>query len=120
MDKAFGSQAGEISSRAVAVSAYLFIEELYVNDNREIILQFVEFYSKLLNAIREQMTRLRKFEPAINTVILDQFQKYILQASVESYSIRRRHKFLKTAFDYYNRHSKKIISDAEKARLFAK
>lgn len=119
MDKAFGSQAGEISSRAVAVSAYLFVEEL-VKDNKKIIPQFVEFYLKLLNAIHEEMTKLRKFEPPSNTVVLDQFQKYILQASVESYSIRRRHKFLKTAFDYYNKHSNKIICDAEVTRLFAK
>ena len=120
MDKAFGSQAGEISSRAVAVSAYLFVEELYVTGNKKIIPQFVEFYLKLLNAIREEMTKLRKFEPPNNTVILDQFQKYILQASVESYSIKRRHKFLKTAFDYHNKHSNKIICDAEVTRLFAK
>ncbi len=120
MDKAFGSQAGEISSRAVAVSAYLFIEELHVKDNKKIILQFVKFYLKLLNAIHEEMTKLRKFEPPNNTVILDQFQKYILQASVESYSIKRRHKFLENAFDYYNKHNNKIIDDAEWTRLFAK
>jgi len=112
MDNAFGSQAGEISSRAVAVSVYLSIEGLYVTGKKKIIPQFVEFYLKLLNAIREEMTRLRKFEPPNNTVILDQFQKYILQASVEAYSIKRRHKFLETAFDYYNKHNNKIIGDA--------
>lgn len=120
MDKAFGSQAQEISSRAVAVSAYLFVEELYVKDNKKIIPQFVEFYLNLLNAVHEEMTKLRKFEPPNNTVILDQFQKYILQASVESYSIKRRHKFLETAFDYYDKHNNKIIDDAEWTRLFAK
>ena len=120
MDKAFGSQAREISSRAVAVSAYLFIEELYVKNNKKIILQFVKFYLKLLDAIRKEMTKLRNFQPPNNTVILDQFQKYILQASVESYSIKRRHKFLETAFDYYNKNSSKIICDAKDTKFFAK
>jgi hypothetical protein len=32
---------------------------------------------------------------------MDDFQKYVLQASVEPSSIRRRHKFLEEAFAYY-------------------
>jgi hypothetical protein len=38
---------------------------------------------------------------ALNLMILDQFQKYISQASVEPYSITRRQAFLEKAFEYY-------------------
>jgi hypothetical protein len=32
---------------------------------------------------------------------MEEFQKYILQASVEAYSIKRRHEYLRKAFNYY-------------------
>jgi len=106
MDDAFGSNATHISSRAVVISAYLFIEELIITGKEEHISVFVEFYLKLLSAIREDMANLKKYTAPRNPVILDQFQKYILQASVEEPSIKRRHKFLSVAFDYYRKNNK--------------
>jgi len=47
------------------------------------------------------MELLSKYEQPANSIIMEEFQKYILQASVEGYSIKRRHDFLKKAFDYY-------------------
>lgn len=101
MDKEFGKNAQIISSRAVAISAYLFIEDLYLDGKINIIPKFVEFFIKLLNEIDDNMELLRKYKRPENTTIMEEFQKYILQASVEAYSIRRRHEFLKRAFDYY-------------------
>lgn len=101
MDKEFGENAQIISSRAVAVSAYLFIEELYLNKRINLIPEFIEFFIKLLNEIDENMELLRKYKRPQNSTVMEEFQKYILQASVEPYAIRRRHEFLKRGFDYY-------------------
>ena len=111
MDNSFKSTALLISSRSVAVSAYLFVEELYTNKEISLIPQFSEFYAKLLNVIKKNMTLLSKYKKPSNTKVMDEFQKFNLQASVESYSIKRRHDFLKEAFDYYMnpKNKKKII-----------
>lgn len=101
MDQKFGLDAQSISSRAVAVSAYLFVESLYTNGKKSQISQFVKFYVGLLNAIKGSMELLREFTRPENTRVMEEFQKYILQASVEPYAIRRRHQFLETGFKYY-------------------
>lgn len=101
MDKNFGSDAEHISSRAVAVSAYLFVEDLYQNRKTSSISDFVKFYIKLLTEIKKNMELLSNYDKPKNTTIMEEFQKYILQASVEPYSIRRRNDFLKKAFQHY-------------------
>jgi len=101
MDKAFKKQGKLISSRAVAVTAYMFVEELYVNKKTNLIPIFAKFLISLLGEINHNMARLSKYEKPTNSVVMEEFQKYILQASVEGYSIKRRHEFLKKAFDYY-------------------
>lgn len=52
MDKGLGSTASVISSRAVAVSAYLFVEELHINQREDQVSQFCRFYVDLLNEIK--------------------------------------------------------------------
>lgn len=101
MDGGFGDRAEEISSRAVAVSAYLFVEELCQNKRSDTLSQFAEFYEKLLKEIKENLALLRKYDPPKNKVIIDEFQRYISQASVEKYSLKNRNEFLKKAFQYY-------------------
>jgi len=101
MDEAFEKKASIISSRAVAVSAYLFVEELYLNKELSAIQKFADFYCKLLNEIKENMDLLSQYEKPKNSIVMEEFQKFILQASVEGYSINRRHIFLKKAFNYY-------------------
>jgi hypothetical protein len=101
MDDAFGPSASNISSKAVAVSAYLFVESLYIQKDIELIPNFVVFYLGLLDEIRKNMEVVRKFKSAENGLVMEQFQKYILQASVEPSSIRRRNEFLKKAFAYF-------------------
>jgi hypothetical protein len=101
MEGHFGDKAESITSRAVAVSAYLFCEELHVQKKPSQIEEFAEFYVKLLDEIRENLGLLSKFKEPTNPGVLEAFQKYISQASVESYAIKRRHLFLESAFKYF-------------------
>jgi hypothetical protein len=101
MDRQFGERAGDISSRAIAVSAYLFVEDLYLKEEVDSVLSFVAFYIRLLNEIKNNLKLLSKFREPTNKAILEDFQKYISQASVEPYAIKRRHLFLEKAFDYF-------------------
>ncbi len=101
MDKVFGKAAALISSRAIAVSGYLFVEEVVNGGEANRILQFSQFYSKLLGEIKHNMDMLSNYERPRNSSLMEEFQKYVLQASVEGYSIKRRHEYLKKAFDYY-------------------
>ena len=100
-DKHFGGEASSISSRAVAVSAYLFVEGLSVHNESRLIPRFVEFFIALLAEIKNNLKLLRDFEKPANSTILEEFQKYISQASVEPYAIKRRDQFLERAFKHY-------------------
>jgi hypothetical protein len=102
MEKGFGDRAEVISSRAVAVSAFLFCEQLYVQKEVSQIGDFGEFYAKLLNEIKDNLKLLSKFMKPTNSTVLEEFQKYISKASVESYAIKRRNLFLERAFAYFN------------------
>ena len=101
MDRHFGEEARSISSRAVAVSAYLFVEGLYVQKKPRLIPDFVTFYVKLLDEIKNNLKLLSRFRERTNPTILEEFQKYISQASVEPYAIKRRNLFLEKAFEHY-------------------
>jgi hypothetical protein len=101
MDRHFDASGKAITSRAVAVSCYLFVEELYLEKKTGLVAEFSEFFVALLDAIKENLSFLTKFQRPENTLILDGFQKYVAQASVEPYAIRRRHEFLQKAFQYY-------------------
>lgn len=101
MDDTFGQNAQAISSRAVAVSAYLFTESLFVDRQVRLVPSFVNFYTRLLDAISEDMDLIASYQRPRNKVVLEEFQKYVLQASVEPYSISRRHTFLMRAFEYF-------------------
>lgn len=63
---------------------------------------FAEFYAKLLGEIKGNLKLLSKFKKPTNPTVLEEFQKYISQASVESYAIKRRNLFLERAFEYFN------------------
>jgi hypothetical protein len=100
-EKGFGQRAESISSRAIAVSAYLFCEQLYLQKRQSQIEEFAKFYEKLLHDIKQNLKQLTKFEKPTNTTILEEFQKYISQASVEPYAIKRRNLFLESAFEHF-------------------
>lgn len=101
MDENFGREARSISSRAVAVSAYLFAEGLYLDRKSRLIAEFAGFYVRLLEVIKSNLKLLSTFREPTNRSVLEDFQKYVSQASVEPYAIKRRNLFLEKAFDFY-------------------
>lgn len=101
MDNDFGQEAAAISSRAVAVSAYLFVENLVLGKKKSTIPKFASFYVALIREVQKNLKRLGKFLPPENTLVLEEFHKYISQASVEPYSVKRRQLFLERAFAHY-------------------
>ncbi len=101
MDKHFGEEARSISSRAVAVSAYLFVEGLYTQERADLVPNFVTFYIKLLGEIKSDLKLLSKYKRPTNPTILEEFQKHISQASVEPHAIESRDRFLAKAFHHY-------------------
>jgi len=101
MDGAFAEKASVITSRAVAVSAYLFVEGLHVQGRIALLPKFVQFYVKLLEEIGANIALLRDYEKPTNRTVLEGFQKHISQASVEPRAIRGRDQFLTRAFEYY-------------------
>ena len=103
MNRYFSERACLISSRAVAVSAYLFVERLVMERKKKLIPRFVKFYVKLLEELKHNLELLSEFERPTNTRILEEFQKHISQASVEPYAIKRRELFLDLAFKHYLR-----------------
>lgn len=64
-------------------------------------MRFAKFYLALLHEIKRNLKLLTDFLAPQNPTILEEFQKYISQASVEPYSVKRRHSFLERAFKYY-------------------
>ncbi len=112
MEQKFGKKANLLRSRAVVVSAYHFIEELIATKRGGEVQCFVEFYLKLLEDIKIQLSKINKgeFEKVNNSYILSNFQTYISQASVEPYSLKNRHEFLKEAFEFYKKRGEIISS----------
>ncbi len=98
MEKHFGEGAESVSSRAVAVSAYLFCEQLHVQKRTSELEDFGRFYVKLLDEIKINLKLLSAYKEPTNPAVLEGFQKYISQASVESYAMKRRNIFLERAF----------------------
>jgi hypothetical protein len=101
MEKHFGERAESVSSRAVAVSAYLFCEQLHAQKRTSEMEDFARFYVTLLGEIKENLKLLARFKEPTNPGLLDGFQKYISQASVESYAIKRRNLFIEGAFERF-------------------
>lgn len=113
MDSGFKNEAKNISSRAVAVSAYMFVETLYLASKTDLVTKFAKFYLKLLEKIRQNSKTLNKYDTIPNRLIMENFHKYISQASVEESSIRKRDEFLSKAFDHYLKTEEIIGEDTE-------
>lgn len=101
LDKGFGAEAHSISSRAIAVTTYLFAEELLLRKKSSQVKQFARFLVMLLAGIREDLVRITNYEKPKNRLVLETFQKHVTQASVEPSAIRRRHEFVEKAFKHY-------------------
>jgi hypothetical protein len=113
IDVVFWGHAKKLRGRASLVSAYLFAEKLVLEDREKELHQFAKFYLKLLDRIREENNLINDYKAPKNSEILAGFHKYLQQASVEPYSIKRRHEFLDMAFEHF-KETGKIIGDDRK------
>jgi hypothetical protein len=110
LETGFRTDAHAISSRAIAVTAYLFVEELLLRKKSSQVKQFARFFVTLLNEIKDDLVRLTNYDKPKNRLVLEAFQKHVTQASVEPSAIRRRHEFVGKAFAYYLKSNGKILS----------
>ena len=110
LDKGFGKRAEAISSRAVAVTAYLYAEEHLSTQKLSRVREFAQFIVKLLDTIKDDLARLTRYENPKNRFVLEHFQKHVAQASVEPFAIKRRHEFIARAFDHYLKSKGEILS----------
>ena len=102
IEETFGNDIKKLRKRGEILSCYLFSEKLIIDDDPN-FKKFPEFYTKLLERIQEELDKItdRDYEKLNNDKILDNFNKYVQQATAESYAIGTRHNFLKEAFPYY-------------------
>lgn len=110
IEKVFGENISRLSRKSAIVSLYLFCEEIIVNDKGKNLSDFPIFYLQLLGEMKEQADLIKNYKEPTKKVLLEKFQKNLQQASVEGYSIQRRHEFLRDAFEHYLK-TGKIIGD---------
>jgi hypothetical protein len=93
----FKEKTSDIRSRAMAVSIYLFLEELIEKGRAKQIDTFVEFYEKFYKTLREEaaagLNRKNKY--------LYEFEKATIQAAYTRTSIQSRDDLLREFFDFY-------------------
>jgi hypothetical protein len=108
--KYFGGKLTYISSRAIAVSIYLFVSELLDTGKETETKQFVEFFEMFLRTLKWQLPLGVQMDPAYYNLL--KFQTNVSQAAGEKSAIERRHDFLGEYFYYYKK-TKKIKGDDE-------
>lgn len=110
IEGAFGKDITKLHRKSAIVSAYLYCEEIIEKKNGKNLKEFAVFYLQLLDETKQQADLMNKYQVPKKRILLDRFQKNLQQASVEGYSIKRRHEFLEEAFKYYLK-TGKIIGD---------
>lgn len=110
--KHFGNKLRYISNRAIAVSVYLFVDELRREQKQQgEIKSFVDFFEKFLRTLKWQIPKGVMMDEAYYDLL--QFQSNVSQAAGEKTSIQRRHDFLKEYFAIYNKGKGLIKGDEE-------
>jgi len=118
MDKRFGVKAEVISSRAVAVSAYLFVEELYTKKKVSQVSEFAKFFVALLDEIKRNLTLLAKYQNPENTTVLEGFRSIFRKPQSNHTLSRDGINFLKKPFSTIVRPKAKAKSlDEHKSRF---
>lgn len=92
-----------IGNRAIAVSIFLFINNLIDQGRENEIKKFIEFFVKLIKILKWQVPEGVKMHEAYY-YLLD-FQNYVTQAAGEKYAIEKRHDFLDREFYYYKKNN---------------
>ncbi|MCJ7546510.1 MAG: DUF262 domain-containing protein [Deltaproteobacteria bacterium] len=100
-----------IKNRAMAVSVFLFANELIMQNRENEIERFGEFLIKLLKTLKWQLPKGIKMDEAYQDLL--KFQTSITQAASEKYSVIRRNDFLNDYYYHYANNKLAIKGDAE-------
>jgi hypothetical protein len=102
--KYFSGKLVFISSRAIAVSVYLFVSKLLDSNKEEEISQFVDFFDMFLRTLKWQIPKGVKMDLEYHDLL--KFQTNVNQAAGEKSAIERRQEFLEDYFHYYKDNGK--------------
>jgi len=107
-----------IKNRAIAVSIFLYCNELIDQYGEKEIDKFGDFFVKLLKTMKWQLSKGIGMDKAYQNLL--SFQTNITQAAGEKYSIQQRHDFLKDYYYHYKKDGQSIKGDAEYKRTLRK
>ena len=113
----FGENLHYIRNRAIAVSIFLFVNELIETKKEREIQTFIEFLFKFLKTLKWQISKGVMMDSAYYDLL--KFNTNIAQAAVEKPAIERRHDFLREYFYEYKK-NKLIKGDKEFTKVFKK
>ncbi len=99
MNEYFGGCVEEFRNRAVVVTGYLFVEELYKNNELEKLPLFAQFYLEFLRILSDQSGKGLDYDKEYRELL--SFQDYIVQAAISKSAISARHRMISEYFEYY-------------------
>ena len=109
---AFKGKIEQIKNRAIAVSLILYATWLIKQDRQVDLVNFSEFFIKLIKRVNWQVTKLSKKRQSDEEYQdLFKLQSYINQAAVEEYAVAGREALIDTLFEYYLDNGHKIKGD---------
>ena len=110
LDKHFGDNANDLRNRSFILSIYLFVEDLYEEDDKTLdktIPLIVSFMIKLMERLKEEAN----LGIQRTNEELYRFESYLSNAPGEKYQIEKRHDKLIELFEYFLKNKSKIKGD---------
>lgn len=92
----------ELKNRAMGVSLFFVVNELYKTGKEDQVDEFLKFLQKFQSTVKGQVKLGIDIEPRYRGLL--RFQTYITQAAVEKYAIEGRQNMLLSYFQYYLEH----------------
>ena len=106
----FDKKLHNISNRAIAVSVFLFVDQLVADNEDKLINSFTEFLLIFLRTLKWQLPKGVKMDEQYYDLL--RFQNSVSQAAGEKSAIEKRHDFLGEYFSYF-KNEKVIRGDKE-------
>jgi hypothetical protein len=104
-----------INNKALAVSVFLFVNEMRELKREKEIKDFVEFLIKFLKTKQWQVSKGLDMNKEYRDIL--NYQTSLTQAANEKTAIQNRHDFWRTYFTYYKKNRKQIIGDEEYKKI---
>ena len=111
IEKYFKSNLSYINNKAIAVSVFLFVNELLELTKEKEVNEFVEFFIKFLKTKAWQVSKGIDMNHAYRDIL--NFQTNLTQAAGEKSAIQNRHDFWRDYFSYYKSKGGIIKGDEE-------